>query len=73
MAPFLLLGWGPGRLGHHAPRPVRESTRADSARRPGSCRSGNAGSLSVTFLPATSDPDSGPFAVLRPFALPTFQ
>ena len=51
---------------------MRESTRSDSARRPGSCRCCNAGSVSVTFAPSTSDPDCGPLATLRPFAPPGF-
>ena len=72
MDPFLRLCSGPGRLDHHAPRPVRESTRSDSARRPGSCRCCNAGSVSVTFSPSTSDADCGPLAALRPFARPGF-
>jgi hypothetical protein len=68
----LRLRSGPGRLGHHAPHPVRESTRADSARRPGSCRSCSAGRVSVAFAPSTSDTDCGPLATLRPFAPPGF-
>ena len=69
---FLRLCAGPERLGHHAPRPVRESTRSNSARRPGSCRCCNAGSVSVNFSPSTSDPDCGPLVTLRPFAPPDF-
>jgi len=70
--PFLRLCSGPGRLGHHAPHPERESTRSDSARRPGSCRSCSAEHVSVAFAPSTSDPDCGPLATLRPFAPPGF-
>ena len=72
MDPFWHPGSGPGGLGHHAPRPARESTRSDSARRPGSCRSCNAGSVSVAFAPSISEPDCGPLVTLRPFARPGF-
>ena len=51
---------------------MRESTRSDLARCPGSCRRCNAERMSVAFSPSTSDPDCGPLVTLRPFARPGF-